>query len=329
MFHNLKADIIYYKTATDFELEFNLCGCCRMRLLSDKTEDKKSFVHSLARAVSRSNVIIIAGPLFGEEGSIKTVADAINTTTEPADNKTYNISTEQEIEIIKDSVPLVTNEGYFGGCIIESGPQTMILLTDNKSVRKTIMQTLIHPYITELYTNSDNCTQKIISQAVVEPEQTEESEITEEVTEELPEEIITENTETEEETAQSETIEPQENTLQNQLEIQIDTTPDDETEDVLDDDQGTIDLFFEPSKPNRRNSGLYNDRYVLDYDDEDDSDYKLKKSSKNVLSICILVISIVLLLVLAVLCYSIFFVPAQSGISPVDNLKEIYNIMFS
>ena len=329
MFHNLKADIIYYKTATDFELEFNLCGCCRMRLLSDKTEDKKSFVHSLARAVSRSNVIIIAGPLFGEEGSIKTVADAINTTTEPADNKTYNISTEQEIEIIKDSVPLVTNEGCFGGCIIESGPQTMILLTDNKSVRKTIMQTLIHPYITELYTNSDNCTQKIISQAVAEPEQTEESEITEEVTEELPEEIITENTETEEESSQSETIEPQENTLQNQLEIQIDTTPDDETEDVLDDDQGTIDLFFEPSKPNRRNSGLYNDRYVLDYDDEDDSDYKLKKSSKNVLSICILVISIVLLLVLAVLCYSIFFVPAQSGISPVDNLKEIYNIMFS
>lgn len=325
MFHNLKADIIYYKTATDFELEFNLCGCCRMRLLSDKTEDKKSFVHSLARAVSRSSVILIAGPLFGEEGTIKTVADAINTTTEPTDNNTYNISSEQEIEIIKDSVPLVTNEGYFGGCIIESGPQTMILLTDNKSVRKTIMQTLIHPYISELYANSDNHTQGIIAPEVSEPEQTEAEEITEEVTEE----ITTEDIETEEETAQPEAVETQEDTIQNQLELQIDTTPDDETEEVFDDTQETIDLFFEPSESHRHNTELYDDQYVLNYDDEDDSDYKPKKPNKNVLSICILVISIVLLLVLAVLCYSIFFVPAQSGISPVDNLKEIYNIMFS
>ena len=151
MFHNMKADIIYYKTATDFELEFNLCGCCRMRLLSDKTPDKKSFVLSLARAVSRSNVILIAGPLFGEDNSIKAVTEAINISTEIVDNAAFGISGNQEIEIIKGSTPLVTPEGYFGGCIIESGPQTMILLTDNKNVRKPIMKTLIHPYIEELY----------------------------------------------------------------------------------------------------------------------------------------------------------------------------------
>ena len=40
MFQNLKVDVIYYKTNSDFEMEFNLCGCCRMRLLSDKTPDK-------------------------------------------------------------------------------------------------------------------------------------------------------------------------------------------------------------------------------------------------------------------------------------------------
>ena len=39
MFQNVKVDIIYYDTSTDFELEFNLCGCCRMRLLTDKTDD--------------------------------------------------------------------------------------------------------------------------------------------------------------------------------------------------------------------------------------------------------------------------------------------------
>ena len=52
MFQNVKVDIIYYKTNTDFEMEFNLCGCCRMRLLTDKSPDRKTAVHSLARAVS-------------------------------------------------------------------------------------------------------------------------------------------------------------------------------------------------------------------------------------------------------------------------------------
>ena len=150
MFQNIKVDIIYYKTNTDFEMEFNLCGCCRMRLLTDKAPDKKTLVHSLARAVSRSRVIIIVGNLFGEEGVISLAAGAVGSKLSKADNKTYGISGNDEIEIISGSTPLVTPEGYFGGCIIEKGHQTMILLSDSKSVRKTVMKTLIHPYIEEL-----------------------------------------------------------------------------------------------------------------------------------------------------------------------------------
>lgn len=151
MLYNLRSDIIYYRTGSDFELEFNLCGCCRMRLLTDKPTNKKAFVHSLARAVSRSRVILIAGPLFGLDSTIQTVAQALGTTTEIVDNATYNISSDDEIEIIKGSLPLVAGDGSFGGCIIESGPQTMILLTDNKTLRKNIMTNLIHPYVSELY----------------------------------------------------------------------------------------------------------------------------------------------------------------------------------
>ena len=151
MLYNLRSDIIYYKSGSDFELEFNLCGCCRMRLLTDKPSNKKTFVHSLARAVSRSRVILIAGPLFGEENTIEIVAQALGTTTETVDNSAYNIASDDEIEIIKGSLPLVSSDGSFGGCIIESGPQTMILLTDNKTLRKSIMTNLIHPYISELY----------------------------------------------------------------------------------------------------------------------------------------------------------------------------------
>ena len=135
MLYNLRSDIIYYKAGSDFELEFNLCGCCRMRLLTDKPSNKKAFVHSLARAVSRSRVILIAGPLFGADSTIETVAQALGTTTETVDNTAYNIASEDEIAIIKGSLPLVSSDGSFGGCIIESGPQTMILLTDNKTLR--------------------------------------------------------------------------------------------------------------------------------------------------------------------------------------------------
>lgn len=150
MFQNIKVDIAYYKTNTDFEMEFNLCGCCRMRLLTDKAPDKKTLVHSLARAVSRSRVIIIVGKLFGDDGVIKVAASATGSKLALADNAAYGISSNDEIEIISGSMPLVTPEGYFGGCIMEKGPQTMILLTDNKNVRKSVMKNLIHPYIEEL-----------------------------------------------------------------------------------------------------------------------------------------------------------------------------------
>ena len=153
MFHNIKVDIVYYRTNTDFEMEFNLCGCCRMRLLTDKSPDKKTMVNSLARAVSRSQVIFVVGNLFGDDGIIKTVAQAIKYNLTVMDNKTYKITSEEDIEIIDGSVPLVTDTGIFGGLIIESGKQTIILLSDSKNVRKPIMTSLVHPYIEELCMN--------------------------------------------------------------------------------------------------------------------------------------------------------------------------------
>lgn len=150
MVQNLRVDIIYHMSPSDFEMEFNLSGCCRMRLLSDKTTDKKGFIKALARDVARSRVIIACGPLFGSDGLISTVATAIGNGTAVCNNKTYGINSDETIHIINGSTPLVTTDGYFCGCIIESGPQTIILLTENKTFRKSVMQTLIHPYIEEI-----------------------------------------------------------------------------------------------------------------------------------------------------------------------------------
>ena len=153
MLQNIKIDIIYYKSDTDFEMEFNLGGCCRMRLLTGKSFDEKTTVHCLARAVSRSKVIMVVGPLFGKKGIINIISTAIGSKTETINKAAYKITCAEEIEIIKNSTPLITPEGFFGGCIIENGPQTMILLSDSKNIRKPIMKNLIHPYIEKLYTS--------------------------------------------------------------------------------------------------------------------------------------------------------------------------------
>ncbi len=144
---NIKVDIIYYNIGTDFEMEFNLCGCCRMRLLTDKVQNRNEFTQSLSRAVSRSRIIMACGPLFGETGLINTVGVVTGIGTELLDNKSYGVETDDEIPILKGSTPLVTSDGIFGGCIIENGPQTIILLSESKTLRKQIMKDLIHPYI--------------------------------------------------------------------------------------------------------------------------------------------------------------------------------------
>lgn len=150
MLHNVKVDVIYYSTNTDFEMEFNLCGCCRMRLLTDKAADCKQLVQSLSRAVSRSKVIICCGPLFEESGLINSIATAISKKTCIIDNAAFGIKDSAEISVIDGALPLVTSEGLFGGCIIESGPQTIIILSENKSLRKSLMTSLVHPYIEDL-----------------------------------------------------------------------------------------------------------------------------------------------------------------------------------
>ena len=139
MQQNIKVDVIYYLSPSDFEMEFNLCGCCHMRLLNEKTKDRKELVKALAKAVSRSKVIIACGPMFDDNGLISTVSTAIGKGTEVINNADYGIKFDDEIRIIKGATPLVTPEGFFGGCIIESGPQAIIILSESKGIRKTIM----------------------------------------------------------------------------------------------------------------------------------------------------------------------------------------------
>lgn len=150
MRQNIRVDIVYYLCDTDFEMEFNLNGCCPMRMLTGQADNRGALVKNLAKAVQRSKVIMCCGPLFGGDGLIGLVSASIGRDTERVNCEEYGIVTASDISVIEGSVPLVTPDGYFGGCIIESGPQTIILLSENRNIRKALMNNLIHPYLEEI-----------------------------------------------------------------------------------------------------------------------------------------------------------------------------------
>ncbi len=348
MLQNIKVDIIYYKIPTDFEMEFNLSGCCRMRLLTDKAPDRKTLVNQMTRAVSRSKVIIITGALFGEDNIIESCAKAIGRGLETADNKRFSIASEDKISIIKESLPLVSEDGIFGGCIVEQGPQTLILLTENKSVRKGIMQSLIHGYIREI--------------SEYEPEKPA-AEPTEEVKEEkaeAPQEservpsslengytLLADEDEdyfTQEEGAEESGAEAAENTEEELPKDQI-LMEDDEDylvnaikqaqKDIEHSMEKGQELIFDVEKPKRRrdkrkieveSTGSVNegqDIFVGDYEDPEP-----ERKAPFKINITIMIISIILLMAAVVLCYFLFVAPEMNNTTTAELISETLDTLF-
>ncbi|MBQ2135449.1 MAG: hypothetical protein II201_01025 [Clostridia bacterium] len=328
MFQNVKVDIIYYDTSTDFELEFNLCGCCRMRLLTDKTDDQKLFLHMMARSVSRSRIIILTGKLFGDDGIINLTANAISKSIVATDNKLYGISSDDNIEIIEGSIPLVTPEGYFGGCIIESGPQSMVLLSDNKNIRKSIMNTLIHPYIEEMSAialkEKAEEARTVSNMAII--EETNETETIEENTENYIDEI------SEEINDASETIQeeqPEENTADTQKDNMSFVFENNESSD----EETYSKMFIEPSKVKFSKKSYYDEAYVPDaaqnfvFDSE--LEFRPINTTKSFdFSKIILALTIILLLLTAAVCFSLFYIPSSLGTTPKLFIEEIIKTLF-
>lgn len=313
MFQNFKTDIIYYNTLTDFELEFNLCGCCsRMRLLNDKCSDKKTLLLSLSRAVSRSRVVIVTAPIFSDENIVSTIASAIGKEMETINNNDFNIASDAEISIIKGALPLVTSDGIFGGCIIESGPQSLIILTDNKPVRKALMKALIHPYIEEIYALE-------VTSKHQEPE-----------TEEEPpydgNQLITEAEEPDlsedEQNLEADTPADYEDS---QTEIILESEPDDSPDYYSEEYE---DLYTESQPKKRKKNTTQEDEADSYYYDGDYYTEEAPKKKSPVLSRWLLIISIIVLLAIAVLCFCIFYVPSTEGVSPAAYVKDVFDTMF-
>lgn len=334
MYQNLKVDIIYYNTNTDFELEFNLCGCCRMRLLTDKASEQKSLVHMLARGVSRSRIIIVIGSLFGDNGIINLVSSAIGTSLEKTDNAAYGISGNDEISILKGSTPLVTSEGYFGGCIIESGPQTMILLTENKSIRKTIMHTLIHPYVEELSAIALKEKAAGVQKPETKPESAPIAETPETIAEEvIPVSDIAEQP-TEEKTPESEPVagEQEDNAVFDDVQTSdgmIFTAEDgDKENDTKHSDNSQ--LFVEAGVGDYTQKSYYTgNEYNAEVDDFVFNKPRNRGSGKFNFNMLILIVTIILLVAVAALCFCVFYIPAKNDVTAVQYIRDIFKTLFA
>ena len=355
MIQNLRVDTIYYVTNSDFEMEFNLCGCCKMRLLTDKAENPKNFVGLLSRAVSRSQVIICCGKLFGNDGLINIVSQTIKKPLTKIDNAEYGIADSNEIKIVGDSVPLVNSDGCFCGCIAESGPQSIILLTDNKGIRKTVMKQLIHPYIEELsILKNTEKTETPTEEATAEVEElpTEENvseneiieensdnatpdenadETIEEITEILPNLEIFSDENTSDDNSQNDDAEV------NVSESSETTDESTETEDSVvipayiapDNTDEGFEFYFEEHPDKSIIKRHANANYVSYEEDNvfivNDSESAFAQE-KSALNISILIIAIVLLCALAALAYLLIFIPMSSNYVFSEYIKNIFSV---
>lgn len=334
MIQNIKVDVIYYLTATDFEFEFNLGGCCHMRLLNDKANDKKSFVNSLARAVSRSQIIISCGPLFGEDGLIATAAAAINRGLQPLDNKTFGISDDSEIKIIEGAVPLVTPEGYFGGCIIESGNQSIITLTENRTIRRTIMKTLVHPYIEDMsiMQSAETGGTGAMAEPIKSAAQPEKPILPQVEVPAIPEPIVEEPA-IEEPFVEEPVIEAPDSKEKPEPAAELQTDADFEPDDtsIEQDDEHNIEFDFSPDvteEPTEEKSDeiefkAAKDNYLMPNGEDDEQPAKKSKKG-NGINITILIIAALLILIIFALCYFFIYLPIVNGTTATEYIKQVF-----
>ncbi len=149
MSKDVKIEIIYFKSDTDVSLEFGLHGNYPVRLLSSSSNDLSTFFNLLKRAVSRSEIIITVGGYSKDEFLPDFIARAINKTPFIPEYNKLGVITQEKYSLPEGAVPLSSSNKRFGGFLIESGPQTIISLSDDRKTRLNIVNNVVVKYIEE------------------------------------------------------------------------------------------------------------------------------------------------------------------------------------
>lgn len=146
---DLTLEVIYYNQPTDFKMEFALAGCCNTRFLSQSANDRQQFLKALGKSVIRSRAIVAVGSfnMLDSEYLPKIIANATGYTLSLLDKNRFGILSENNFSVPSGAIPLVTNNGVFGGCVLESNDQTIIMLTAQREVRHIIVDELVCQYL--------------------------------------------------------------------------------------------------------------------------------------------------------------------------------------
>lgn len=341
MIQNLKIDIIYYDTPSDFEFEFNLGGCCHSRVLNSKTSSPKEMIGCLSKAVARSRVILIIGKLDGSDGLFSLVSKAISLPLTPVNAEEYGIIAGTDNNIIANSLPLISTDGVLAGCIIESGPQSIILLPGAKFLRKDVAENLVFQYITAVSRTPD-------TETVVTPDSVAEDMPAVSGEKETAEEPITEEPVTAE--AQLSDIldepddflteipnqEPQEDLLYENGETAAESV----TEIFAENEEASkqeefIDIYTDSS--HSEESAEIDDNYVYnnydpnDYDDTeddesfDDESYNDNKKTVRGINTFIWIIVGLMLIIAALLIYMLVYTPLSGDTDVIKYIGQVLN----
>ncbi len=307
MVQSIKTEVIYYGMDGDFEFEFNLCGCCQMRMLKESVNDNAALLKALQRGIIRSRVIIIVGNILGESGTISLVSKAIGYACETLDTDIYEINSDEPITIIKNSVPLITKNGTFGGCIIESGPQSMIFLSDDKKIRKEVMSSLVNSYITDL---SRFPTQLQTDNEI--PAIEDKTEETDNIELENVNEVLIEQE-----------VEQTVDGSEPPMEFEDFSTYSDEAKEAANDPYNIANL------PTSEDVDIVLDEESDDENDNSDEFYETNEAniSTRSINIATLILSILLLVLLGFIVYSFVYLPLSNGISVSENFKNIFSFL--
>ena len=333
MIENIKLDIIYYRTPKDFEMEFNLCGCCRMRLLNSTADDLKALINCMKLAVARSRVIILCGEISGENNLFEIVSKAIGRETEKIENSLYGISAPGTTQLMKNSIPLISKAGVLFGCVVEQGPQSIIILSTDKQQRKDIMHDLVHPYISALsqtatIQENDSSEQAIVQEDV--PQTVQDESVTQEpaVTESISENIPVGEQKQEESVQDTEDV-PNLNEIEEEETLdKSDISEDSYTADMLlslEDDEYKVDKHFDYTSDDYSLLHGSFERPVS----RDRTKGRSKHSKQPEGSPLILILICILLCLVGILTYFVVLKPLMSGISISENFRQLIPFLFT
>lgn len=146
---NIKLEIIYYATESDAALEFGLQGNFSVRILSSHVQNAAGLVAALKKASVRNEFIVVVGG-FEDSAVVGVIAKAIGREMVPA-AQYMDLQPDKELLVPADAIPLVAENGAVCGAVIESGYQSILLLSGEKQRRDLVLGPLLLPYLNERY----------------------------------------------------------------------------------------------------------------------------------------------------------------------------------